>query len=116
MIFKLNRDKNQNIKKNTEKDGNYLFGSKDTITETFISDTKSHYLKEYQSKLLIVIQTKGQISYEYLLEEALQYIMIWAEDLNSELLDLKEKELIEIIGFKKKERTPKKGHIIKWIA
>jgi len=86
-----------------------LFSSADMHDTQFYNSLRTKYWKKAESKIRQILSAKKPVEYDQLWEIALTTPLVWVNDLNEFLLQLKKDGQIKIIGMSEREQFPKCG-------
>ena len=87
----------------------------EVISKNFEDERKAN-LEMAEEELRNTLEGVLEIKYEKLLGIILEIPLVWVSDFKAILMDLKNADLIEFSGFTERQRVPKPGNIIRWIA
>lgn len=86
-----------------------LFPPKEMHDTSFYDSLRIKYLSKAQSRIRTWLSSKQPVDYDRLWEAALTTPLVWVEDLNQFLLQLKKEGKLKFIGLGERERFPKHG-------
>jgi three-Cys-motif partner protein len=86
-----------------------LFSPKEMHDTRFYDSLRTKYLSKAQSKIRALLSLKPTVEYDRLWEAALTTPLVWVEDLNQFLLELKKEDKLKFIGIGEREKFPKHG-------
>jgi three-Cys-motif partner protein len=86
-----------------------LFSPKDMHDTRFYASLRTKYLSMAQSKIRGLLSSKQPVDFDRLWEVALTTPLVWVEDLNQLLLELKKDGKLKFIGLGEREKFPKHG-------
>lgn len=87
----------------------------EVISKNFEDERRAN-LEMAEEELRNTLEGVLEIKYENLLGIILEIPLVWVSDFKASLRDLKNAGLIEFSGFTERQRVPKPGNIIRWIA
>jgi three-Cys-motif partner protein len=87
-----------------------LLSSADMHDTKFYNSLRTKYWNKAESIIRHRLSSKGPINYDALWETALTTPLVWVEDLNTFLLQLKQEGKLKITGMGEREKFPKHGH------
>ena len=86
-----------------------LFSPKEMHDTRFYDSLRTKYLSKAQSKIRTLLSSKQAVDYDRLWEAALTTPLVWVEDLNQFLLELKKEGKLKFPGIGEREKFPKHG-------
>lgn len=86
-----------------------LFSPKEMHDTRFYDSLRTKYLSKAQSKVRTLLSSKQAVDYDRLWEAALTTPLVWVEDLNEFLVELKQSKKLNFIGIGEREKFPKHG-------
>jgi three-Cys-motif partner protein len=87
-----------------------LFSSDEMHDTQFYNSLRTKYWSKAESKIQNLLSSRKPVNYDLLWELALTTPLVWAEDLNSFLLELKKDGKLKFTGMGEREKYPKRGN------
>ena len=86
-----------------------LFPPKEMHDTSFYDSLRIKYLSKAQSRIRTLLSSKQPVDYDRLWEAALTTPLVWVQDLDQFLLELKKDGKLKFIGLGEREKFPKHG-------
>ena len=84
-----------------------FFGAEDMHDDTYFNGLRSRYLKSNEEKLLKLLQSAGELSYDDIWACGLESPLIWPTDISKQVLDWRGSNVVSLQGMTPTERVPK---------
>jgi hypothetical protein len=86
-----------------------LLSSEEMHDTQFYNSLRTKYWGKAESKIRKLLSSGKPVIYDVLWEAALTIPLVWVEDLNEFLLELKKGNKLKFIGLGEREKFPKQG-------
>ncbi len=89
-----------------------LFGASGTTGPPSFEEERAARIESALSLLRSLLQRKGRVPYEDARVQMLELPFVWEQDVKRLILELRASGALEVEGLKRRERTPKEGHML----